>query len=197
MFVNDSGVGTITLDSAILKGLVVVRLNEFGESEFSGNENLLSSRELEFSTTEGFTSLRNSIGSGSNGKQDLTDGDTSRFTEGLTESTSHTLLESISTSAGKHLIDTNTMERMDSDSEMEVLSTDVNEHVLVGSNSGGFKSFRSDLLLFVTNKMDASWEKSVSSLLLTAIVHSNLGVWDTSVESGFWIRLVLLVPVAP
>jgi hypothetical protein len=148
---NDLNRGTITLDSVLLGGLVVVRLNESGESELSGNENLLSSRELEFSTTEGFTSLRNSIGSGSNGKQDLTDGDTSRFTEGLTESTSHTLLESICTGAGKHLVDTDNMPWVDSDSEMEVLSTAVDKHVLVTSDTSSLKSFRGDLFFLITD----------------------------------------------
>ena len=197
MCVDNSAVDTIGLDLTFLEESVVISLNDLSETELSGSHNFLTTGVLGRSELKSGLGVRYLIEWASDREEALANSDSSRFTKNLTESTSHTLLESISTSAGKHLIDTNTMERMNSDSEMEVLSTDVNEHVLVGSNSGGFKSFRSDLLLFVTNKMDASWEKSVSSLLLTAIVHSNLGVWDTSVESGFWIRLVLLVPVAP
>ena len=91
----------------------------------------------------------------SNGQEDLSDSDSCTLTETFTEGTSHSLLESICTSTGKHLVDSNNMPWVDSDSHVEVLSTDIGGHVLVASNSGGLESFRGDLLLFVANQMDA------------------------------------------
>ena len=43
--------------------------------------------------------------------------------------------------------------------------------------------------------MDASGEHSPVTLLLTTVVHSDLGVRYTTVEAGFRIRLVLLISV--
>jgi len=133
----------------------------------------------------------------SHGKEDLTDGDSCGLAESLTESTSHSLLESIGSSAGEHLVNSNNVPWVDSDSAMEVLSTALGGHVLVASDSGGLESFRGDLLLLVANQMDAGSESVVLGLLLSNIVNSQLWVWDTSVESGFWIWLVLLISVAP
>ena len=89
----------------------------------------------------------------SSGKEDLTDGDSCGLAESLTESTSHSLLESIGSSAGEHLVDSNNVPWVDSDSAMEVLSTALGGHVLVASDSSGLKSFGGDLLLLLANQM--------------------------------------------
>ena len=197
MDTDDLAVDTIGLDLTLLEETVVVRLDELGEAELTGDEDLLTAGELHLSTTESLAGLRSSVVGGSDGEEDLTNADTSGLAESLTEGTTHTLLESISTGARKHLVDTNDVPRVNSDSKMEVLSTNVDEHVLVGSNTGGFESLRGDLLLLVANHMDAGGEKFMLSLLLTAVVHSNLGVGDTTIETRLRIGLVLLVPIAP
>ena len=197
MFSNDFDIDTISDDLAILLESVVVGLVELGETELSGDEDLLTSWELELGSSQGFLSVGDVISVDSDGQEDLSDTDSGTLAETLSESTSHSLLESICTSAGKHLVDSNDVPWVDSDSHVEVLSTNVGGHVLVASNSGGLESFRSDLLLFVTNQMDACWEVVVSGSLLTDIVDSQLWVWDTSVESGLWIWLIFLVSVAP
>ena len=197
VFVDDLAVDTIVLDLTVLEEAVVIRLDVLGETELTGDEDLLTTGELHLRTTESLLSIGNLLVSGSDGKENLTNGDTSRLTKGLTEGTSHTLLESISTSAREHLVDADNVPRVDSDSEMEVLSTDVDEHVLVGSNTGSLEGLRGNLLLLVANHMDAAGELLVHSSLLTAIVHSNLGIGDTTVETRLRIGLVLLVPVAP
>jgi len=84
-----------------------------------------------------------------------------------------------------------------SGSHVETFSSDVDLHVLVASNTGSFESLRGDLLLLVADQMDARWELVESGLLFTDIVNSELGVGHTTVESGFRVWLVLLVPVAP
>merc|ERR1712083_344645 len=121
---------------------VVVGLKMWSETEFSGKEDLLSTWELDLFIA------------GSARHKNLTDCYSCGFTESLTEDTSHTLLESICTSAGKHFVNSNHMPWVDSDSHVEILFTTVDSHVLVTGNSGGFKSFGGDLLLLVANKMD-------------------------------------------
>ena len=132
----------------------------------------------------------------SDGHENLSNANSSTLTESLTEGTSHTLLESIGTSAGKHFVDSNDVPWMNSHSHVESLSTNGGLHVLVAGNSSGLKSLGSDLLLLVANKMDTSWELVISGLLLTDIINSKFWVWHTSVESGLWIWLVLLISIA-
>ena len=70
-----------------------------GEAELTGDEDLLAAGELEAGSVHSLLSELNVLGSGTNGHEDLINGDTGGLDVGLTESTSHTLLESISTSA--------------------------------------------------------------------------------------------------
>ena len=188
---------TVSDDLTLLLESVVIGLDDLGEAELSGDEDLLSSWELELGSSEGLLSVRNVLVGASDGQENLTNGDSCGLAKSLTEGTSHTLLESIGTSAGEHLVDSNDVPWVNSDSHVEVLSSDIGLHVLVAGNSGSLKSLRSDLLLLVANQMDAGWESIPLGLLLSDIVDSQLGVWHTSVESGLWIWLVLLVPVAP
>merc|ERR1719231_1895337 len=181
--------------SSLLKS-VVVSLDELGESVLSGDEDLLSSWELELGSPESLLSVVNILWVGSHGKEDLTNVNSCGLAKSLTEGTSHTLLEPICTSAGKHLVDTNHMPWMDSGSHVEVLLTNIDGHVLVASNTSGLKSFGGDLLLLVANHMDAGGESVMSGLLLSDVIDSKFGVWHTTIESGFWIWFILLVPIA-
>jgi len=194
---DDPAADTIINDLTTGCESVVIGLDELGETELSGDEDLLSTWELHLGSSEGLSGALDVFGGGSDGHENLTDVYSCRFTETFTEGTSHTLLESIGTSARKHLVDSNDVPWVDSDSHVEVLSSAVDLHVFVTGNSSGLKSFGGDLLLLVANQMDAGSELVVGSLLPTDIVESELCIGDTSVESRFWIRLVLLVPVAP
>jgi len=107
-----------------------------GETEFTGDENLLTAGELETSSVHGFIGVFNELGLGSHGDEDLVDCNTGGLDVGLTEGTSHTLLESISTSAGQHLVDTNGVPGVRSDTQMETVFSGVGNHVFVGSNTG-------------------------------------------------------------
>ena len=142
-------VDTVTLDLAFLLESDESRVNVLGEAVFTGDENLLTAGELELGTTEGLLSVGHVLGLSSDGDQDGADADTGRFTEGLSVSVTHTGLKSISTGAGEHLVDADHMPGMNSDPDMETLLTRVVLHVLVSSNTGGFKSFGGDLFLFI------------------------------------------------
>merc|ERR1712071_719704 len=106
------------------------------ETEFTGNEDLLAAGELEAGSVHSLLSELNVLGLGADGHKDLINGDAGGLDVGLTESTSHTLLESISTSAGQHLVDADSVPGVRSDSEMEGVLGGVHNHVLVGSNTG-------------------------------------------------------------
>merc|ERR1712194_833450 len=76
---------------------VVIGLDELGETELSGDEDLLSTWELHLGSSEGLSGALDVFGGGSDGHENLTDVYSCRFTETFTEGTSHTLLESIGT----------------------------------------------------------------------------------------------------
>ena len=77
---------------------------------------------------------------GSDGHEDLTDVDTGDETVGLSESTTHTGLQPIGTSARQHLVDTDDVVGVDTDSEMETFLSGNLDKVLVGANTGSFES---------------------------------------------------------
>jgi len=63
------------------------------------------------------------------------------FSIGFTVGMSHTSLQTICACTGKHLIDSGYVPWMGSASEMEAFFTSLFDHILVGLNSGSFKSF--------------------------------------------------------
>ena len=71
------------------------------------------------------------------------------------------------------------------------------DHVLVGSNTSGFKGFGGNLLLLVAQHVYALRESIHTALLLAAIVNTKLGVGDTTAIARLDVRLVLLVAKAP
>lgn len=62
-------------------------------------------------------------------------------------------------------------------------------HILVGADTGGFESFRRELLVLVRNHVDAQGEFVYIGTLSAQIEDTNLGVGDTAVETRFWIGL--------
>ena len=196
MLSEDLNVATVTLDGSDLGESSEFRVNDGGESVFTGDENGLSSRELTLGASEGFTSEGDILGLNSDGDEDGSDVDSAGLEEGFTVSSSHTGLKSISTGAGKHLVDADNVPGMGSDSHVEGFLTALGNHVLVSGNTGGLKGLGGELLLLSGNEMDTSGEFFPAPLLHTTVVHTELGVGDTSVESGFGVRLVLLVSEA-
>jgi hypothetical protein len=122
---DDFNTNTIGDNLTFLLESVEIGFGDWGETVLSGDEDLLTARELELSSSEGFLSVLDVLRGSSNGQENLTDTDSCGLAKSFTESTSHTLLESICTSTREHLVDSNNMPWMDSDSHMEVLSTAV------------------------------------------------------------------------
>lgn len=203
-------VSTIDLDATSSLLLEVLLTSEGSEAPVLGDDDLLSARELVLGSSEGLEG--NSLAccglvrtcfqwqrltswmvltsiTGSDAHEDLANVDTGNSSVGLTPSTSHTSLKSIGTSARQHLVDTDNVEGVGSDSEMERLLSSVLGEVLVGANTGGLKSLGAQLFILVGDEVNAEGEVIDVRLLSAEIEDSNLGVRDTTVESGLGIRL--------
>ena len=63
----DFDVNTIIGDLSFLLKSIVISLNQLSKTEFSGNENLLTTGELELRTTESFLGVMNIFGSSTDG----------------------------------------------------------------------------------------------------------------------------------
>ena len=105
-------------------------------------------------------------------QEDLANVDTGDSAVGLTPGTTHTGLQSIGTSARQHLVDTDDVVRVGTDAQVEgVLATRL-DHVLVGANTGGFKSLGTQLLVLVGDEVDAERELIDTSTLAAKIEDS-------------------------
>ena len=183
LFSENLDTDTITLDLAGLEESLEIRVNNFGESELPGDENGLSAGELELRATEGLLREWHLFGGSADGDQDGSDVDTSGLEEGLSVSVTHTGLESISTGAGKHLVDADHMPSVYSNADMERLFRGVHLHVLVSSNTRSFESLGRNLLLLTADQMDAGGELFPLRLLHTTVIHPEFWVRDTTVEA--------------
>lgn len=193
---DDLDVGTVGSELAFFLKSGVFSLVKLGETPLAGDDDLLSTGELEFTSSESFNSMGNVLFSKSDGVEDLVDLNSGDFTGGFTEGTSHTSLESIGTSAGKHLVNSDNVPRVNSASKMETFLTALLDQVLVGSNTSSFHGFGGDLFLFKGNEVNTEGEKFDISSLLTGIVNSDSGIGDTSVITRLGERLSTPVSVA-
>lgn len=99
MLVDDLDIVTSRLGSSFSSKSVVVLSEDGGETELNTDGDFLSSGEFHTASSKSFNCLISVLVLGSDGVQDLVDLNSSASTLGLTESTSHTGLESIGTSA--------------------------------------------------------------------------------------------------
>ena len=189
-------VSTILLNTTFTAHLQVFFTVKVGETPLLGNNDLLTTWELVTSTTKGFLDNVSVLVLTTDRDQDLTNVDTSDGTVWLTPSVSHTLLQSISTSARQHLVDTDDVEWVYTDTQVEGFLTGSLDNVLVASNTSSFERLRRELLELVRDKVSAVWEVVYGSLLTTQVEDTNLWVWDTTVVSRLWEWLVLDVSVA-
>ena len=154
----------------------VVTAGELGETPLLGDDDLLATSELELGTTESLDddSLVGVLGT--DREDDLTNVDTGSGTVGLTPGTTHTGLKTISTGTGQHLVDTQDVERVETDTHVEgILSRGLGD-VLVSANTTGLEGLGTDLLLLIAQQVDAEGELVNTGLLTTEIVDTDLGV---------------------
>lgn len=187
---------SIALDFTSVFLTFVLKSGEGCEAPFVWNHDFLSSWEFIFGSSESLNSFLDAVFSDSNWVKDGTDFNSSNLTIGLSEGSSHTGLETISSSTWKHLVDTKTMPGVDSTSHVEVFLANVLSEILVGSDTGGFESFRRNLFDFIRNDVHNIGEHVHIAFLLSNIVDSDLRIWNTSIVARFRIGFASTTPVA-
>ena len=186
---------TVVLDLTGISPSDVLSSVQVGETPLLGDDDLLLTWELVSGSSQ---TLNNDVLVGilgSDREDDLTDIDSGSQTVRLTPGTSHTLLKSICTSTRQHLVDSQDVEWVNSDSQVESISTGHLSDVLVSTDTSSFQSLRGQLLQLVRDKVDTERKLIDGSLLLTQIVDLDLGLRNSSVVPRLWVRLVLLVSV--
>lgn len=140
-------IDSIRQDPALTLELEVVIAVELGETPLPALNDLLATRELELGTTKSLSCMDGIVGLAPHRKEDLANGNTGTDSLRLPESTPHTSLEPISPSTRKHLVDTEHMERVNPDPEVEGILSCMLGHVLVASNTGSLKCLTGHILL--------------------------------------------------
>ncbi len=96
---DDLNVATVGEDLAALLELGILDLGELGEAVLDGGSDLLAARELEHGSSESLLGVLDILRSSSDRHKDGANVHTGSSAVGLAVSLSHTLLESIGTSA--------------------------------------------------------------------------------------------------
>jgi len=190
--------GTSTVghdETGVLAGLVLLR-GEASEADLAGDIDSLTASELHLCTAEGLDEVGAVGGLGADREDDVADVDTGDHACGLAKGTTHTGLETISACAGKHLVDTEDVEGVDTDTEVEALLAGVLGKVLVGAHTGCLKSLRGVVLLLKGNKVDTERELVNSGITVSKIVHTDLAVRNTTAIARLDVRLAVLNTVA-
>lgn len=116
-------VGTILLELALLAKLDVLLAADGGEAPVLGDNDLLAAGELVHGTAESLDGGGTVGVTGADGQNDLANVHTGDGTLRLTEGTTHTGLETIGSGARKHLVDTDDVEGVHTDTEVETFLT--------------------------------------------------------------------------
>jgi len=175
-------VSTVWLEVTLAALGNVLLTVERGEAPLLADDDLLATWELVLSTAESLNGSWLVSIPRSDRQDDLANVHASNETVWLAESTTHTRLQSIGTSARQHLVDTDDVEWVGADAEVETFLTGDLDHVLVGADTGGFEGLGGELLILVGDKVDACWEVVDGRTLAAEIVDSDLCVGDTTVE---------------
>ena len=188
--------GPIGLQDAILPHLGVLVSLPFSESPLGWNKNLLSSRELELCSPQGFYSWSLLIIFNSHWQNRLTNANSGNSSLRFAECSSHPSLQPISASTTQHFIYPDDVERVHSNSHVESVFATVFNHVLVGTNSSGFQRLAWQLFQLIRDQMHTAWKFINSCPLASDVVDSDLGVRYTSTETRLRIGLIFTIAVA-
>jgi len=134
-------VGSVLQHLLFLLERLVFLLRYIRETPLLGDDYLLAARELVACPAECLHDNRGISVFASDGKDDLANVDASDSAVWLAPCSTHSSLQTIRTSAGQHLVDTNNMERMHADPHVERVLPRRLGYILVGANTGSFKGF--------------------------------------------------------
>jgi hypothetical protein len=145
-------------NSLVLLQLEVLLPVNVGEAPLLGDNDLLATRELVTSPTESLLDHQSVVVLATDGHDDLADVHASDSAIGLAPSTTHTGLQTIGTSAGQHLVDTDDVEGVDTDPQMVGILARGLGDVFVCTDTGSFEGFTRELFVFVRHEMAAERE---------------------------------------
>merc|ERR1719348_2460741 len=131
-------IGTIWFDGSITTTLNVLLPIPTRETPLLRGEDLLTTRELELGPPQRLHCSSFIVVFTTNRHQRLSDVNASNGSLRFPVSTSHARLEPISSSTRQHFVDAYDVERMHTDSDMELVLTGVLRHVLVAANTSSF-----------------------------------------------------------
>lgn len=123
MATQELDVGTVLLELALLAQLDVLLAADGSEAPVLGDNDLLATGELVHGTAQSLDGGGTVGVTGADGQNDLANVHTGDGTVGLTEGTTHTGLETIGTGARKHLVDTDDVEGVHTDTQVETFLT--------------------------------------------------------------------------
>lgn len=169
---------------------------DVGEAPVLGADDNLAAGELHAGTAESLLGLGGERLLGAEGEEDLANADAGDGAVGLSVGLAHTGLETIGTSAGKHLVDTDDVEGVGTDAHVEDILVGLLDHVLVGLNTGGLESLGGDLLELAGDAVEGDGELVDASATAANVEVTDLGIRDTAVEAGLGEGLVLAEAVA-
>jgi len=164
---------------------------------FPANNNLLTTREFELGTAKSLLCMVAVAVLAADREEDLPDCHSSTSTLWLSKSTSHSSLEPISSGTWKHLVDPKNMERVHSDPQVESILSSKLCHVLVASNAGSFQCLTRHIFLLPTYQMDTERKLIYTFLLHADIINSDLGIRNTTTETGLGVWLVFNLSITP
>lgn len=120
---QELNVGAVLLEFALLAKLDVFLAADGGEAPVLGDDDLLAAGELVHGAAESLDGGGTVGVTGADGHKDLADVHTGDETLRLTEGTTHTGLETIRSGARKHLVDTDDVEGVHTDAQVETFLT--------------------------------------------------------------------------
>lgn len=192
----DLDVSAGVLELALVLQLLEIDLGHLSESPHGAEDDLLLARELELGAAQSLSNIGLLGLAGADAHQGLANADTGHNTLGLTEGTTHTSLESISSSAGKHFVDAGDLEGVSANADVEGVLADFLDHVLVAANAGSLQSLAGDLLVLHGQQVGTQRELINASLLAAHVKDADLGIRDTTAVPRLDVRAVLDVAVA-
>mmetsp|Transcript_390 Transcript_390/g.771 ORF Transcript_390/g.771 Transcript_390/m.771 type:complete len:206 (-) Transcript_390:152-769(-) len=167
-----------------------------GKSPLQTLQNLLTSGELELSTTDGLNNVRLASVLPANGEEDLSNIDTCGNTDGLSVRVPHTGGEPIGSGTRKHFVGADDVEGVDADADVVSVLSDGVGQVLVDGDAAGLEGLGGDLLLFVADEVGHEGEEIDGGLLGSHVVNLDFGFGHTTAVARLDVGLVLLVTVA-
>ena len=120
---QELNVATVLLQTTLLAHTDVLLATDRGEAPVLGNDDLLATGELVGRATQSLDGSGAVGVTGADGQQNLADVHTGDEIVGLAEGATHTGLETISTGARKHLVDTDDVVGVGADTEVETFFT--------------------------------------------------------------------------